>query len=170
MVNEYPVDLGSTCNSSYISNTEFGAVTQPLPSSPISNIEVEKKAPKIVGPKLDQVQSQPVSMSSVKSVSQRRLPSPCPVPDVFSERVMKAIENGDIQGNTKLALIREAGLFYYGICPNPTGAEYDVMSRTLCDNFTDLKNKIPVNGMYWVSSFLLYNSIHTTGIPCMKYF
>lgn len=51
----------------------------------------------------------------------------------------------------KLALIRESSEYYYRICPNPTAAEYQTMAQTLCDEYPDLKNKLPVNGAYWVS-------------------
>ena len=53
--------------------------------------------------------------AQVRAVLQRRLPLPCP---------MKAIQNGTVEGNLKLELIREACQFYDGICPNPTSAEY----------------------------------------------
>ena len=80
-----------------------------------------------------------------------RLPSPCPVPMVFSHRVMEAIANDCVEGNIKLALIREASAFYYGLCPIPSGQEYDIMARTLCEKYPKLKNKQSVKGSDWVS-------------------
>ena len=93
------------------------------------------------------VESKPIILPVVSTL----LPEPCPIPTVFSEKVTEAIEKKQVNGNIKLALIREAAVFYYGICPNPSQTQYDTMSRTLCDNFQDLKNKVVVDDCYWVS-------------------
>ena len=81
----------------------------------------------------------------------KTLPIPCPLPPVFSERVNTAIQQKEIHGKDKLALIREASLFYYGLCPTPSSNQYDEMAKVLCNSFEQLKNKIVVDGCYWVS-------------------
>ena len=88
-------------------------------------------------------------------VATTSLPDPCPIPSVFSKKVTKAIQKNQVNGNIKLTLIREAAVFYYGICPQPSQTQYDTMSRTLCDNFHDLKNKVVVDDCYWVSLYTL---------------
>ena len=72
----------------------------------------------------------------------------------FSPSVMKAIAENK---NNKLSLIQECSLFYYGICPYPTPKEYETMAKLICDKYSDLKNKIPVNGSYWVSNKQMYH-------------
>ena len=59
---------------------------------------------------------------------------------------MLALSSNKLQGNTKLSLIREASQFYYGLCPRPTAAEYDIMAKTLSGKYPNLRNKILVNG------------------------
>ena len=86
----------------------------------------------------------------VKMRSQR-LPKQCPLPPSLSPSLTKSIEKKNLCGNVKLSLIRESCEFYYNICPNPTPDEYQVMAKTLCDKYPELKNKLPVNGAYWVS-------------------
>ena len=95
-------------------------------------------------------------------VMSSRLPVPCPLPMSFSPCVTKAIADNKILGNNKLALIRECSLFYYGLCPYPTPKEYETMAKLLCDKYPDLKNKIPVNGSYWVSNKFKCTIIITT--------
>ena len=79
------------------------------------------------------------------------LPKQCPLPSSFTPSLSKSIEEKKISGNVKLCLIRESCEFYYSICPNPTPVEYQVMAKTLCDQYPELKNKLPINGAYWVS-------------------
>ena len=88
--------------------------------------------------------------SSANQVASKRLPVPCPVPSKFCLALEQSIQKENVSGNMKLTLIREASEFYCGICPNPTASEYQTMAKTLCDEFPSLKNKIPVNGAYWV--------------------
>ena len=88
------------------------------------------------------IPQEPHNTKIVSGSSSNRLPHPCPVPELFSPRVMKALSNNSLQGNAKLALIREAGLFYYGLCPQSTPAEYDTMAKTLCDRFQLSKTKL----------------------------
>ena len=56
------------------------------------------------------------------------LPTPCPVPTVFSQTVMDAIKDGKVEGVHKLGLIREAVQFYYGICPTPSISDYAIIT------------------------------------------
>ena len=72
----------------------------------------------------------------------------------FSPSVMKAIAENKI---TSCHLYENAHYFYYGICPYPTPKEYETMGKLLCDKYSDLKNKIPVNGSYWVSNKQMYH-------------
>ena len=65
---------------------------------------------------------------------------------------MKAIAENKI---TSCHLYENA--HYYGICPYPTPKEYETMAKLLCDKYSDLKNKIPVNGSYWVSNKQMYH-------------
>ena len=76
-----------------------------------------------------------------------QLPEPCPLP-IISERTKNIIANG-IQGNKRFFLLREAVMFYEGICPNPTSEEYMAMAnKTLCHEYPELKDK---GNKYWVS-------------------
>lgn len=79
------------------------------------------------------------------------LPVPCPLPPNFSRKVVEACDKGvQLTGVSKLRLLREAALFYYGICPLPTPNEYITMAKTLCNAFPQLKDKKPLEGRYWV--------------------
>ena len=96
----------------------------------------------------------PTPCPLVLAAPTKTLPTPCPLPPVFSERVNRAIIAKQIYGKDKLALIREASLFYYGLCPNPKGNQYDEMAKVLCNSFEQLRNKIVIDGCYWVSIIL----------------
>ncbi|XP_064403794.1 uncharacterized protein LOC135349217 [Halichondria panicea] len=91
----------------------------------------------------------PTPCPLVLAAPTKTLPTPCPLPPVFSERVNRAIIAKQIYGKDKLALIREASLFYYGLCPNPKGNQYDEMAKVLCNSFEQLRNKIVIDGCYW---------------------
>ena len=54
-----------------------------------------------------------------------RLPSPMPI---LSERTKDIISNG-IKGNSRFFLLREAVIFYEGICPHPSPEEHTVMAK-----------------------------------------
>ena len=82
--------------------------------------------------------------------SGNRLPEPCPIPTSFSRRVQQACLADDLSGLNRLAFVREAGMYYDGICPNPTPLEYTTMAKTLCNTFPQLRDKKPPNGEYWV--------------------
>ena len=75
-----------------------------------------------------------------------RLPEPCPLP-ILSERTKDIISNG-IKGNNRFFLLREAVIFYEGICPHPSPEEYTIMAKTLCHEYPELKDK---QDAYWVS-------------------
>ena len=51
-----------------------------------------------------------------------RLPEPCPLP-IFSERTKEIISSG-IKGNDRFFLLREAVIFYEGICPHPSHTKF----------------------------------------------
>ena len=51
------------------------------------------------------------------------LPNPCPLPDNFDGIVKAAIANKKIMGDMKVRLIRQAGKYYYRLCPQPTSQE-----------------------------------------------
>ena len=76
-----------------------------------------------------------------KMISDCRLPDPCPVPTVFSKKTMVAIQSSQLEGTKKLALLREASLYYYGYCQNPTSDEYSTMAKMLCEQYPQLKDK-----------------------------
>ena len=78
-----------------------------------------------------------------------RLPVPCPLP-LFTTGSLEAAKRGGLKGNTKLRLLREAATYYNGICPWPTAQEYAEMAKTICDKYPQLKDKMPLNGEYWV--------------------
>ena len=75
-----------------------------------------------------------------------RLPEPCPLP-IFSERTKEIISSG-IKGNDRFFLLREAVIFYEGICPHSSPTEYTTMAKTLCHKYPELKDK---GDKYWVS-------------------
>ena len=94
----------------------------------------------------------PVSRAAVVAqVKQLRLPVPCPLPTNFTKQVTNAIKNNQLKGVMKTRLLRQAAVFYWGLCPRPTHGEYITMAVTLCENFPQLKDKKPINGAYWVS-------------------
>ena len=83
----------------------------------------------------------------------RRLPDPCPLPNSFSGIARQAIEQGQLTGNMKTRLLREAAMFYFGICSGGSSSEYITMAKTLCKEYPELKDKKPViEGEYWVSN------------------
>lgn len=83
------------------------------------------------------------------STARNSLPNPCPLPDTFDGIVRAAIANNKIVGDVKVRLIRQAGKFYYRLCPQPTSQEYQIMAITLCEKFEQLKDKA-CSGAYWV--------------------
>lgn len=82
------------------------------------------------------------------------LPNPCPLPTTFTKKTNEACEKNQLLGTKKLAFLREASIYYYGLCPNPTSAEYITMAKTLCHKYPQLKDKISSEGQYWVSCLL----------------
>ncbi len=85
-------------------------------------------------------------------VKDLRLSDPCPLPNTLTPITKQAVEQGKLTGNIKLRLLREASLFYHGICPQPTATEYVAMAKTLCQTYPQLQDKRPINGEFWVSS------------------
>ena len=79
-----------------------------------------------------------------------RLPSPCPIPTVFTSDITNAIEQNRLKGLMKYRLLRQCALFYWGVCPRPTPDEYKTIAITLCLKFPQLKDKKPKDGKYWV--------------------
>ena len=77
---------------------------------------------------------------------------PCPVLTNFTPNVLRAIENKQLLGIMKTRLLRQAASFYWGLCPRPTHDEYVAMSIALCDKYPQLRDKMPSQGKYWVSS------------------
>ncbi len=59
------------------------------------------------------------------------LSNPCPLPNTLTPITKQAVEQ--LTGNIKLRLLREASLFYHGICPQPTATEYVAMAKTVPD-------------------------------------
>lgn len=56
----------------------------------------------------------------------------------------QAIEQGQLTGNTKTRLLREAAMFYFGICCGGSSTEYITIAKTLCKEYPELKDKKPV--------------------------
>ena len=81
-----------------------------------------------------------------------RLPTPCPLPTMFTDDVAQAIADNKIEGIMTLRLERQAAAFYWGLCPWPTASEYDAMSKAMCDKFPILKSSKHEN--YWVSGHI----------------
>ena len=69
-----------------------------------------------------------------------RLPTPCPLPAMFTEDVAQAIANSNIKGIMKIRLERQAASYYYGLCPWPKSSEYNMMAKTMCDRYPQLKS------------------------------
>ena len=78
-----------------------------------------------------------------------RLPVPCPLP-LFTAGSLEAAKRGGLVGNTKLRLLHEAATYYNGKCPWPTTQEHAEMAKTMCDKYPQRKDKMPLNGEYWV--------------------
>ncbi len=84
-------------------------------------------------------------------------PEPCPVPprSSFSKRTCQAIDKGNITGNAKLRLLREAAMYYYSLTGENTSTPYVTIAKTLCTKYLQLKDKKPpIPGEYWVSAKL----------------
>ena len=62
----------------------------------------------------------------------RWFPDPCPIPNSFSQITRQAIEQGQLTGNMKTRLLREAAMFYFDICSGGSSTEYITMAKTLC--------------------------------------
>ncbi len=142
---------------------EFQAAVPAISPVTKENIFTTPPGPSVVR-KIEHDSDEKITTPKVQFQS-NRLPKKCPLPASFTPSVCKSFQNNEIRGNVKLTLIREACEFYYGICPNPNAAEYQIMAQTLCDKYPELKNKLPVNGAYWVKliiyiiiTFLIYFS------------
>ena len=81
-----------------------------------------------------------------------RLPTPCPLPTMFTDDVAQAIADNKIEGIMKLRLERQAAAFYWGLCPHPKPSEYDAMSRAMCDKYPALKSG--KHKEYWVGIYM----------------
>ena len=115
----------------------------PVPSSPSSLIPPAKK-----------VKYSSASCKSFITIETKgmRLPTPCPLPTVFTEDVAHAIANNNIKGIIKIRLERQAAAFYYGLCPWPKPTEYNTMAKAMCDKFPSLRSS--KHEEYWVSMHL----------------
>lgn len=90
--------------------------------------------------------------SRVMLTNAMRLPTPCPLPTNIPADIESALTNDDkLLGVKRYRFLRQASLFYWGICPRPTQDEYLIMAVTLCDKYPKLKDKKPEKGQYWVS-------------------
>ena len=85
-----------------------------------------------------------------------RLPTPCPLPTVFTEDVAQAIAANKITGILKTRLERQAAAYYHGICPWPKPSEYSNMAKTMCDKYPQLKSS--KHKEYWVSVYIYINT------------
>ena len=65
-----------------------------------------------------------VEFSHLVQAETQRLPDPCPLPNSFSRITHQAIEQGQLSGNMKTRLLREAVMFYFGICSGGSSTEY----------------------------------------------
>ena len=81
-----------------------------------------------------------------------RLPTPCPLPTVFTEDVAQAIATNNIKGIMRIRLERQAAAYYHGICPWPKPSEYNNMAKAMCDKYHQLKSSKYKE--YWVSVHL----------------
>ena len=93
-----------------------------------------------------------IQVIPVVPTATRRLLDPCPVPNSFSRVTLQAIEKKQLKGNLKTRLLREAAMFYFGICSGGLSSEYITIAKTLCKEYPELKDKKPViEGEYWAS-------------------
>lgn len=80
-----------------------------------------------------------------------RLPSPCPLPTNITDDIEAALkDDSKLLGVKKMRFLRQASMFYWGLCWRPTHDEYVTMAITLCDNYPKLRDKKPQQGKYWV--------------------
>ena len=100
----------------------------------------------------DKEECDPDDMPTKPGTSVRYLPEPCPVPTTFSRKTMEAIEKGALVGNAKIRLLREAGMFYFGVCSGRCSSDYITIAKTLCREYPQLRDKMARNGEYWVSN------------------
>ena len=62
-----------------------------------------------------------------------------------------AIEREDLLGTAKTRMLREAATFYFGACSGRCASDYITIAKTLCREYPQLRDKMPMNGEYWVS-------------------
>ena len=95
--------------------TQNQQISTPIPSKQLdeasgepepSRKALENSKPILIKPEIDQ---------------QCTLPDPRPLPTTFSKKTLQAIEKGNLSGNAKTRLLREAALFYYGLCDVGSG-------------------------------------------------
>jgi len=140
---DYGGESGNDDNDDVSPKTSPPNVTPPETSPPLDEDRAPKRCKEVAC-------CIPYKKPSKETSS--RLPTPCPAPTMFSQKTMVAIETNQLKGTKKLALLREASLYYYGYCQNPTPDEYNTMARVLCEKYPQLKDKL---GQYdfhdWVS-------------------
>ena len=72
------------------------------------------------------------------------------LPTHFSKKVTNAIANGTLAEETnRLAFIGEVVSFFEAILPNPSGKEYEAISRKIAEKHPGLQDVR--NSKYWVS-------------------
>jgi len=135
-----PFIIGENDDHSYDDDTVLNSPRQVHEetscSSFLQNPDVGSKRPKDVECSL------PCKIKPTKTTTkQSRLPNPCPAPTMFSQKTMIAVQNNQLIGTKKIALLREASLYYYGYCQNPTSDEHSTMAMVLCEKYPQLKDK-----------------------------
>lgn len=137
-------DPDQPCSSSYVPTPINISTEVPIPV----NVSTEVATPINISTEGPKTKKTKVAKNNNVTIitTGSRLPEPCPLP-ILSERT-KEIISGGIKGNKRFFLLREAVIFYEGICPNPTTNEYATMAKTLCHKYPELKDK---QDKYWVS-------------------
>lgn len=144
VLNEHSDDMYIPTYTDYIDDYNDGSMTQ------------EEQPPSLEQEVLDSVPAkkqklQITSRPSADQIPDLRLPQPCPLPNTFSVETLEDEKKGQLVGCNKYRMLREACSFYRGICPNPTPSEYTIMAQTLCERFPQIKDKLPQDGIPWVS-------------------
>lgn len=73
---------------------------------------------------------------------------PCSLPDNFDGIVRNAIQINELEGSKKLCLL----------CPEPLPIEYLAMTMTLCDSYSQLKDKNAKNIGY--DDVIMFNQLY----------
>ena len=127
---------------------------QPLSSTPSNSPPVPDVT---LTPSMPEPANEPIQLKSEAASTSKPdktrvgLPLNLPFPDIFSIKVEKAIQGGNVLPMRR-SLVAEICAFYSGFCNNPQQGDYKRMAMKTCEKFPELKDL--TGSRYWVCYFL----------------